>query len=170
MLPCFEHAFQIHETSVALHKIAVNLGRNLASLQQPRAVHRTNHAIGSQPTKSVGVDLIARNLPAANLLNDSVTLQREEQKAGSLVNFRPPEMLPFGHVRSEAASHIATVSAIRKRRKTLCGPPAAQAAGKRLRISSNPAHPPDTRRCPPAGEISFVRLGPAASADQAHLP
>ncbi len=78
MLARFEHALQIHETAVALHEIAVDLGRDLARVQQPRAVHRTNSALRWQPTEGVSIDLIAGDVAAANLLDDAVTLQREK--------------------------------------------------------------------------------------------
>ena len=45
MLARFEHALEIHEALIALDEVAVDLGRDLACLQQARAINRANFAI-----------------------------------------------------------------------------------------------------------------------------
>jgi len=78
VLTRFEHALQIDETAVTLHKIAVHFRRNLSGFEEARAVEWTNLAIRGKPTESVRVDLIARNISGANLLDDAVPLQRKK--------------------------------------------------------------------------------------------
>ena len=66
MLTRFEYTLQMHETAITLNKVAVHLGWNLASLEEARPVDWTNLAFSWQPTQSVSVDLVARNIPAAS--------------------------------------------------------------------------------------------------------
>ena len=106
VLARFEHALQIHEAAVALDEVAVDLGRDLAGLQQARAIDRANLAIGRQPAQGVGVELVARVVAvarAAHLLDDAVALQREEQEADRLIHLGTAEgLLPGAH---EAPGH-----------------------------------------------------------------
>ena len=101
MLARFEHALQIHEAAVALDEIAVDLGRNLARLQQPRPVHGAHLAVPGSQRRASAIDLIARNVAAANLLDDAVALQREKQKADRLIDFITAEILSLRHVGSQ---------------------------------------------------------------------
>ncbi len=112
VLARFEHAFQIHEAAVALDEVAVGLGWNLARLQQPRPVDGPHLAIRRQPAQGIGIDLVAGNVAAADLLDNAVALQRQEEEADGLVDLIAAEGLPLRHMRRQRALQVATVSAV----------------------------------------------------------
>ena len=55
VLARFEHALQIDEAPVALDEVAVDLRRDLAGLQQARAVHRANLAVAGSQRRASGL-------------------------------------------------------------------------------------------------------------------
>lgn len=112
VFPGFEDAFQIHETSVALDEVTIDLGRHLAHFQQARPVHRPNLAIGRQPTQGVRVDLVTGNVTAANLLDDAIAFEREQKEANDLIHLRATEVLRGWDMGRQRAFEVTTITAV----------------------------------------------------------
>ena len=92
----FEDAPQVHEAAVALHEVTVHFLGKPAFFEQARAVGRAALAVARQPAERVGVELVARVVavaPAADLLDDAVALQGEEQETDDRAGVRAPEGL-----------------------------------------------------------------------------
>ena len=123
VLSRFENALQIHETAIALHEVAIDLRGKSTFLEQAGTIDRPVLAAAGQPAQRIGIDLIARVVavpPVANLLNDAVALQGQEQKSDRFVSLCAAERLPRRQKRSEGAPEILSVGTIGRNEVTLC--------------------------------------------------
>ena len=115
VFPCFENAIQIDEAAIAPDEVAVHLRGQSALVEQAGPLHRTVLAVAGQPAQGVGVELVAGvvGVPAvANLLDDAVALQRQEQELDGLVRLGTPEGLPGLQMRGESAPEVLPVSTV----------------------------------------------------------
>ena len=137
VLARLEHALQIDEAPVALDEVAVDLGRDLAGVQQARPVQWANLAVRRQPAQGIGIDLVAGIVAAANLLDDAVALQREKQKADGLIDFGAAEVAALAARRAPASASGSGRSRRRTRRRSPCDPAAAWGGDRRPRTCTS---------------------------------
>ena len=85
--------------AVAIYKVAIDLGRDLAGIEQAGTVYRSDFAIAGQPAERICIQLIAGVIAitsAADLFHDAVALEGKEQKPNDLIHLRRPRLCPLG--------------------------------------------------------------------------
>ena len=116
--------FRSHEAAIALDEVAVHLRGQSTLVEQAGPLHRTVLAVAGQPAQGVGVELVARVVTgvsaaavaavaaAANLLDDAVSLEGQEQEPDGLVRLGAPEGLSGRQMGGEGAPEILPVGAV----------------------------------------------------------
>ena len=112
VLARFENRLQIDEAAVTLDEVVVDLRRNLSRIEKSRPVHRPLLAGPGDPAQGVRIDLVARHVAAAHLLDNPVALEGEEQKRDRGVDLGATERVTRRHVLAKSPSQIAPVAAV----------------------------------------------------------
>ena len=132
VLARFEYALQVHEAAIALDEVAVHLRGKPALVEQAGPLDGAVLAVTGQPAQGVRVELIARVVSvaaigvagevaggagvaaaaAANLLDDAVSLEGQEQEPDGLVGLDSPEGLARRQMRGERAAEVLPVGAV----------------------------------------------------------
>ncbi len=113
MLPRFKNALQVHEPAVALREVPVHFRRTPAFVENADAIGRAL-AVPDQPSKSTGVELIARIISpgcCSHLFDDPVALQRKKQEPDDLVDVHAAKSSIRSPTLKEPALHVLTVGA-----------------------------------------------------------
>ena len=118
MLPCFENCLQIDEPPITFDKVVIDLRRNLAGIQQSRPIHRALFTVTGNPSERIWIDLVARHIATADLLDDAIAFQGEKQKPNRDVHFSSSERVAGTDKLFERAAEISSVTAVRGNEKS----------------------------------------------------